>query len=234
MQTFINLPKKDSQELHKALYKNALQLKKDALILSNNNHSFASATSLLILSSEEAIKSILVLLHFNGYHVYDIKDVKKLFRDHKIRHQIAQLIEMGQGLFKSIKKWKEQKQYNKINTNIKWLDSALNGLGNLVNAAEPFLQTKGRIEKLEEFNTIKNKGFYVDFKGELLVPEKEINEQDFYEVKAITERIFRFYKGLSILHHPQMKYHFPEGKIENLKADLKLFINDALKEYKFN
>ena len=84
MNTFINLSVQQSKGIDYSIYKNARQLRKDALLIAETNKSFSSATSLLILSSEEVIKSILVLLHSQSYKTYLIKDSKRFFKDHRI------------------------------------------------------------------------------------------------------------------------------------------------------
>ena len=62
MNGFINLTAQKSKDIDCIIYKNARQLRKDALLIVEVNKSYSSATSLLILSSEEVIKAILVLL----------------------------------------------------------------------------------------------------------------------------------------------------------------------------
>ncbi len=86
--TFINLSKEKSKGLHLNIFENAKQLKFDSSILADINKSYSSASSLLILSSEEIIKAILVLLHTIGYRVYLLKDAKGFFKNHEIRHSL--------------------------------------------------------------------------------------------------------------------------------------------------
>ena len=65
MNTFINLSAIQSKGFDEAIFKNAKQLKKDAILIAANNKSYSSATSLLVLSSEEVIKAILVFCYAN-------------------------------------------------------------------------------------------------------------------------------------------------------------------------
>ena len=78
--TFINLSKEKSKDLHLDIFENAKSLKSDSSVLVIVNESYSSASSLLILSSEEVIKAILVLLHSQGYKVYLLKDAKGFFK----------------------------------------------------------------------------------------------------------------------------------------------------------
>lgn len=79
MKKFIDLNPNESKGLDIYLFNNAKKLKENAILIANKNKSYSSATSLLILSSEEIIKAILVLLHSKGYNVYQLKDAKKFF-----------------------------------------------------------------------------------------------------------------------------------------------------------
>ncbi len=101
MSGFLNQSPLKSKKLHEPIYKNAQKLRRDAILVANTNKSFSTATSLLVLSSEEIIKAILVLLHSEDFNVYKIKDAKKFFSDHKIRHELAQLLELINGLVES-------------------------------------------------------------------------------------------------------------------------------------
>lgn len=233
MNTFINLSAQKSKGIDYNIYKNARQLRKDALLISENNKSFSSATSLLILSSEEVIKSILVLLHSQGYKTYLIKDSKKFFKDHRIRHQMAQLIELSIGLLESFDKKESNEPVSLIKTKSDFWNRLLNGLFEIALASKPLENSVERIKILTEFDNKKNQGFYVDFRDRLLIPQIEITKTDFIETKIVVDRIFRFYKGLKILFHPNIKNHYKEENLEILKNQLRVFIDEALKDYSF-
>ncbi|WP_157503211.1 AbiV family abortive infection protein [Mangrovimonas xylaniphaga] len=232
MNSFFNLSAKQSIGLDKPIYNNALRLRKDANLIAGKNQSFSTATSLLILSSEEVIKAILVFLHSQGYKVYRLQDSKKFFRDHKIRHQLSQLIETGYGLLESSMKLKESPKAI-ANTKIRWLNSAINELGRIAGALEPFVQTSERIEKLNGFNDSKNNGLYVGFKNGLMVPSEMITKDYFEEVQEIIERTFKFYKMLRVLHNPMIFNHRSPKEINQLKAYLHDFIDKALMDFSF-
>ncbi|CAL2104215.1 AbiV family abortive infection protein [Tenacibaculum sp. 190130A14a] len=230
---FPNLTPEESKGIDKLIYKNALQLKKDAISIAENRKSYSSATSILILSSEEVIKSILVLLHSEGYNVYKLKETHKFFFDHKIRHQITQLIEMGSGIVKSLINYKEQEPTKLLKTKINWLDNLVNGFFDVVKAASPLIDANNRIEKLQKFNDLKNQGLYVDYKNTLLVPQSEITVNTYKETLKITENIFSFNKGLRILFHQEFKNHMDISQINRVKNLLKDLIDEALKDFSF-
>lgn len=233
MNSFINLSVQQSKGIDYSIYKNARQLRKDALLIAETNKSFSSATSLLILSSEEVIKSVLVMLHSQGYKTYLIKDSKKFFSDHRVRHQLAQLMELSIGILESIEKKASNKPVTLLKTKSEFWNGLVNGILEIALASKPFLDSAQRVKKLMEFNDKKNQGLYVDFRDKLLIPEIEISERDFIETKLIVNRIFNVYKGLKIIFHPRVQNHFKNDDIEFLKNQLHVFIDEALKDYSF-
>ena len=233
MSRFLNISPKKSKVLHEPIYKNALKLKKDALLIAEINKSFPSATSLLILSSEEVIKSILVLLHSQGYKTYLIKDSKKFFSDHRVRHQLAQLMELSTGILESIEQKKSNEPVTLLKTKSEFWNGLVNGILEIALASKPLLDSAQRVKKLMEFNDTKNQGLYVDFRDKLLIPKIEISESDFIETRLIVNRIFNIYKGLKIIFHPKVQNHFKNEDIEFLKNQLRALIDEALKDYSF-
>lgn len=233
MSRFLNISPKNSKVLHEPIYKNALKLRKDALLIAEVNKSFPSATSLLILSSEEVIKSILVLLHSQGYKTYLIKDSKKFFSDHRVRHQLAQLMELSTGILESIEKKESNEPVTLLKTKSEFWNGLVNGILEIALASKPFLDSAQRVKKLMEFNDKKNQGLYVDFRDKLLIPQIEISESDFIETRLIVNRIFNVYKGLKIIFHPKVQNHFKNDDIELLKKQLRVFVDEALKDYSF-
>lgn len=233
MKQFIHLTSKESKGLDISIYKNALLLKKDAFLIAKIRKSYSSATSLLILSSEEAIKSVLIRLHAEEYNIYKLKESSKFFRDHKIRHQMAQLIEMGSGLIESMMKYEEQEPSKLLNTKVSWLDDLVNGAIDLVKAASPLLDSTENIKELQGFNDLKNKGFYVDYRDSLMLPQNEVTEAIYNRTLFLTERVFKFSKLVRILFHEQLEKHMPIQEIDKNKDLLKDFIDDAMKDFLF-
>lgn len=233
MNTFINLSAQQSKGTDYSIYKNARQLRKDALLIAELNKSFPSATSLLILCSEEVIKSILVLLHSQGYKTYLIKDSKKFFSDHRVRHQLAQLMELSIGILESFEKKASNEPVTLLKTKSEFWNELVNGILEIALASKPFLDSAQRVKKLMEFNDKKNQGLYVDFRDKLLIPQIEISERDFIETKLIVNRIFNVYKGLKIIFHPKVQNHFKNDDIDLLKNQLRVFVDEALKDYSF-
>ncbi|MEL0457344.1 AbiV family abortive infection protein [Flavobacteriaceae bacterium SZ-1-7] len=234
MKTFINLSSKESKDVHFSIYKNALQLKSDAMLLAKNKASYSSATSLLVLSTEEVIKSILVCLHSENYNVYKLKEAGKFFKDHKIRHQIIQLIEMGSGLFESAMKYHDRIPAKFLKTKLSWFDDLINGAIDIISSAKPFLEATNRIERLEGFNEMKNNGFYVNYRDGLILPQETITKEIYEETLLIADRVFRFSKMVRILFNNQIENHLSKNEIDEIKQKLRFFIDDALGDFSFN
>lgn len=233
MKQFLHLSPEETKGLDVLIYKNALQLKKDAMLIAASRKSYSSATSMLILSSEEAIKSVLVRLHAEHYNTYKLKEAGKFFKDHKIRHQIAQLIEMGSGLIESLMKYDEQQPTKLLNTKIKWLDGLVNGLIDLAHAAKPFLDSTERVKALQAFNDLKNKGFYVDYRDRQILPQNEVTESIYNRTLLITERVFKFNKIVRIIFHEKLENHMSLEEINKWKIILEDLIDNGMKEFSF-
>jgi len=96
-----------------------------------------------------------------------------------------------------------------------------------------FYNSAKRIEKLEGFNDLKNKGFYVGFSDGLLNPEVDITKEDFFEVKNITDRMTRFYRLVNFIYNPVPKGMPLDPRKEEIKNQLKVFVNEALSDFSF-
>ncbi|SFG22628.1 abortive infection protein, AbiV family [Salegentibacter agarivorans] len=223
MQTFFTLSSKQAKDFDKPLYVNARDLLRDASLLVDKNNSYNRATSLLVLSLEELVKAILVKMHSESLQVYDLKDAKFFFSQHKIRHQVAQLLEMGYAFYEAVEKW--QKKGRK---------GPLQSAGKLLQVLLIAISTNERIKKLKKFNDYKNNGFYVGYRDRLLDPKQEIGESEFYEVKEAWQRCRHFYKLLCIIYHPKLENHLSRNRINEIHGDLELFINEAMSEYSFS
>jgi AbiV family abortive infection protein len=222
--TFLNLSPKDSKGFDKPLYKNALSLKRDAILIAEKRKSYSSASSLLILSTEECVKSILVLLHSENYKIYRIKEAKNIFSDHVFRHHIAMLIEVALTIFENWYK-KEQSKKNKLfNSKIKLFEN----LKNIIVLFDKILKTKANVDYLQEFNNIKNKGFYVDYRDGLIDPNIEVTIIEYNKILKITNRVFKFNKLLRILFHKKIENHMEKVKIVKWEENIREFIDHGM------
>ncbi|MFC4267512.1 AbiV family abortive infection protein [Polaribacter marinivivus] len=234
MRKFLNLFPKDSKGLDKPIYRNALNLKRDAIFIAEKRESYSTSTALLILSAEECIKSILVLLHSENFRIYEIKDSKKFFYDHVIRHQIGMFVIMGlefQTVFNNEFNLDPAKVQNLKSKNF---GDLLSITEDILKKLEPLYNATNRdIEYLQEFNEIKNNGFYVDYRDRLIVPKEKITFEDYSKTLKINNKIFKFNKQLRILFHEKIENHMEKKKIEEAKNYIKEIIDDGMKIVKF-
>ncbi len=90
-----------------------------------------------------------------------------------------------------------------------------------------------RIEGIKKFNELKNAGFYVDYRNEILIPQRTVNKEDYISILDTSNRLTMFYKQLRILFHPSIIKHLSNDKIMEIKNGLHIFINEALKDFSF-
>ena len=230
MNTFINLSAIQSKGFDDAIFKNAKQLKKDAILIATNNKSYSSATSLLILSSEEVIKAILVLLHSQEYKVYQIKDARKFFTDHKVRHEVATILEFLNGIEAGLMTIDQKKEVLEVvsSNNDSFLTKLKNGLNSVKDFLEPISKSLERIKVVQEFDALKNKGLYVDYKDQLIIPKTAIKHYTFRKTKDSVDQIFKHYKIIKLLFHPKLKNHLSHEEINKTKTGLKTLIDGLL------
>lgn len=228
MQTFLNLSAKQAKDIDQPIFENAQELFQNASLIAEQAKSYSNATSLLILSLEETIKAIIIKLHSEGLKIYKIDGVQKFVNDHKIRHQIAQLIETGSGLVEVYESWIESKnkppKFKK-----KWLNNITNGL----QAALKFNETFQRVEKLKKFNDLKNQGLYAGYSNGLILPKDGVTEKDFEEVKEIVKRTFKFYQLLKIIYNSDSNNTLNNQRFNFIKIQLKTFVDEVLNEFSF-
>lgn len=230
MNTFINLSAIQSKGIDEAIFKNAKQLKKDALLIAVGNKSYSSATALLVLSSEEVIKAVLVLLHSQEYKVFQIKDARKFFTDHKVRHEIATILEFLNGIATGLDSIGKKDEVPELvtNTNDDFLAKLKNGLKAVRDFLEPISNSLERINEVQEFDTLKNKGLYVDFKDQLIIPQVAIKQYKYKQTKDSVEQIFKYYKIIKLLFHPKLQNHIAVEEINTTKKGLKVLIDGLL------
>lgn len=233
MSSFLNISRKEAKKIHFEVYANAASLKKDALTLVTRNNSFGSATSLMILSSEELVKAILLCLHGEGYEIHKLKDAKRFYKNHEVRHQIVQLLEVGSSIYESIKKYDEQRANPKFSIKNKFWNNIINGLSIAAEISGTAIKSTEKIKMLQNFNNLKNAGLYSDYIDTFQTPKKCINQSDFENVRTISETLKIHYKQLRILHHPRASKLISNQELVQYKETLQIFIDKAINDFEF-
>ena len=110
------------------------------------------------------------------------------------------LIETGMSLFDTIDNWENRKLKKQIsNTKKKWLNNTLQFLSDAAFVLSNVSTAINRIEGIKKFNDLKNAGFYVDYRNEILIPQKTVNKEDYNSILDTSNRLIIFYKQLRIL-----------------------------------
>ena len=233
MKQIINLDRSSLDNLSNELFINANSLKKDSEVLFSVRNSISSANSLLILSSEEIIKAILVLMYKEGYEVHKMKEANKFFKDHKIRHQIAKIVDLTISLFEAGEIWEKKRNNPRFKSKYKLLNVIGNFILDIGDTLEPIANSNDRIKKLEKFNDDKNKGFYVDFRNEIISPQYNKDKSTYEENLIIVERLLRFFKAFRLINNPKVKERYQKEflEIEEMLKHTKKIINENIKDF---
>jgi len=172
--------------------KNASSLQKVAKMAAESNE-FGMACSLNILSAEEALKAIFLVLKSN-YPENDIEGFDKIFRSHKFKHDyIVDFLILNDSMQAINLKWINQiepklnsfmdliKDYpieipnelHSVKAEIEWLK----------NKSEEKIDLEGVLSWLKTANNDKNRGFYVD-----ILKDEWQSPQDFDNKKYAVEK----------------------------------------------
>ena len=223
MNGFINLSREKSKGLDLMVLNNSKKLYKEALLLSNNN-SYSTASSLLILSLEECIKAFYILLHIQGIDVYKSKVAKKIFTNHSVRHDVAKSIEMVIGIIEIINNYSTpEAELN--SSNAKRILKIIKGF---LRSSLIIIDMSIRIEKIGNFNKIKNNGFYVDYSDQLIIPNEHVGQKEFYSLLEIYLRMNKSYRFFKLISNQNFLEKFVRGDSEELKMKIIRTVNQYI------
>lgn len=178
---FMVLSQVDCVEAYKELFLNADSLYNDAKLLANNA-SYGRASSLLIHSTEETIKGLILFLDGHGFQFRNkVSGISNLFDNHQLRYVIAMFISFLH-IFSEDLKYFRNKVLNEPNFIFELAK-------NKEKTKDIFLQyAKKKIKIINhEINWFSNleylrqDGFYVDYVDEIKTP-LHINKTEFEEV----------------------------------------------------
>jgi AbiV family abortive infection protein len=163
---------------------------------------YGAATSHLLISVEESIKSIIVFMDTQGFDFRSVKGIDTIFRNHRIRFFIAYIMFavgiVGEDLIKLLKKIKENpsllEDYMKLLIKEDDLPIALKWY--FLRKAILLRKEKALFEKADLFRQI---GFYADFNEEVNSPQTMSKEtynmiyERMLKVKKFTASFIRSY-----------------------------------------
>lgn len=232
--TFLTLDKNESLEVSIHTIQNAIVLQETAKYAAGNNN-FGVATSLMILSIEEVIKAQVLFFQGVGIRVHRIKDANKIFSSHKDKHQIASLLQFSKIIEGFINASNYEPKEKKYKTGVRFMDSFLGGLQEVINVLEPFSlisksieQMSDNVEWLEKANDIKNWGFYVDYKSEVKLPQ-DITFNTFEKASSINRECFDLYRIIKLSYEKITDSEGKEILIKSINNDLLPQIENFLK-----
>ncbi|WP_461516963.1 AbiV family abortive infection protein [Porticoccus sp.] len=178
---------------------NAHKLFESAELLGKQEH-FSTATSLMILATEECIKSYALLSRVISLKKWD-SELQKYFRNHQHKHNLGGLLlligSIGEEVFEeviavtndtSIPREKEKETFlRRIHENLKKQTNS---------PSEEFLATVKWHENADE---LKKRGFYVDFTNKKWISPSSVTEETYAANKSVAKK-FLWFMQLTIDH----------------------------------
>lgn len=190
--TFNGLTKEECLMVYPRLVENSDNLLDSAKLLSNAGY-FGTSISHLVLSSEEIVKGLVIFLDGKGLQIRRVKHLNKIFYNHLPRHSFAlffylimkiliPIIKLGEKFTKHfVIKSKSDKSILSGDDYIKLSNKDPKLLLENVYGMSTFSLTKRGLLSVDfwtEADNLKMRGFYVDYKNELLLPSN-INKTEY-------------------------------------------------------
>jgi AbiV family abortive infection protein len=181
---FSSLTKAECAEAYKEMFANAESEWQAALSLAKSGK-HGNATSLMIISIEEYVKSLLIFFDSHGFHFRTTKGVGVFFRNHQIRYLIAFVMAVMNHFGEEMKRFLLNIKENP--EKIKSLHAAFKEDDNYIEKRFGYYLRRKLVEIIIEFRWFKGadlfrqKGFYCDYRDFLRTP-LHITEVEFKEV----------------------------------------------------
>ena len=194
--TIINISNSECAKIYPIISKNGADLLKVSN-LSAGIGRHGIALSLLILGAEEYVKAIVILLKTNDVRVFDVPEIRQVFRDHKKKHEVATFIELANIIEPLIKlsDWNENRKRRK---QLPFWERLMQNLKDLSEALQPFQQISESYNWWEYADEYKKRGFYVDYKNNLQTPNDFIIK-DYEQAEAAVKRLIKSYRIINII-----------------------------------
>ena len=192
--------------------------------ISEQKEKYGIAISLLILGAEEYCKAILILLRAYSVKVFEIKELRKAFSDHKKKHEVAILIEVINLIEYIISPgYCYQKPKKKESGTFREIFSA-----NTFGIFKMFKSVKLIAESIDwwgKADYFKNRGFYVDFDDKLLTPD-DFEKNDYVKALLVVTQLKRSYRKLNIAFN-RMSTKRRNELVIDLNQGIKLYIENT-------
>lgn len=217
--TIINVSNNECENIYHVISKNGADLLKVSK-LSADIGRHGIALSLLILGAEEYVKAIVLLLKANGVRVFDVPEIRQVFRDHKKKHEVATFIEIANIIEPLIKltNWNEKRKRRK---QLPFWEKFSQNLKDLSDALQPFQQISESYNWWEKADEYKKRGLYVDYNNKLQTPNDFI-VKDYIQAGNVVKRLIRSYRIMNIIFN-----RLPN----NVQKELVVTFNSGIKLY---
>lgn len=246
--TFFNISQQECLRYYGELLENSERHFKAAEQLAATGE-YGIAVSLKILGSEELVKAMIIYLDGSGLRIRQVDGVKKLFKDHKIRHFFASLFVMMvtviRPMFEMLTRFRELLHNPEARVTMNQLERALfdDDIEKATQIAADWEESNGRslaervgeqVDFWSDADEYKMKGFYVDYTQTLVSP-KHLTEEDYRIAKEATN--FFKLECMRIINYLNQLQEGEKGKfVKALNKDNRLYdlIKQMIEGFKAN
>lgn len=192
---FMVLSKTECLNASKHLLENAESLYNDAVLLAGNN-SYGRATSMLIHSTEETMKALILFLDSKGFQFRNkVSGINNLFVNHSLRYGLAMIVSVLHVFSEDLNKFLQNVRNDpqsiiELHKNKKVLENKF--FEYFKNKIKIVLQEVIWFSKAE---FLRQDGFYVDYVNEIKTP-LNINKKDYEDVLLRIDGMRTFVTGL--------------------------------------
>lgn len=187
--SFFSVPREELLKFYPAIKSNSQSQYNVGLKLAAEGNN-GPAISHLLISTEEMIKALIVVLDAKGFNFRNIKGMNVFFKNHEIRFFVGYLIFImtlfGEDLVKAMSKMREDPK--SINLHALYFDKPRLNLKLKWYFLRKFIVINKEMHWFSKAEVFRQNGFYVDMKGDLVSPLK-LTDKEFNEAKERLEKI---------------------------------------------
>jgi AbiV family abortive infection protein len=179
--TFMVLTKAECIVASNHLLQNAESFYNDARLLANNN-SFGHATSLLIQSTEETMKALILFLDGKGFQFRrSVKGINNFFVNHKLRYGLAMIMSIMYTFSEDLKLlfriiMRDPYAFEYLNDKRQQMENFV-----VTYLKRKILIVLNEVEWFSKAEFLRQDGFYVDFMDDIKTP-LQISKADYEDV----------------------------------------------------
>jgi AbiV family abortive infection protein len=207
----MTLSKAEKLKVATELFSNANKKRSSSIKVLNDDK--ASAVSLQILSMEEDIKGLILVLDYYGFPLLkEVKDVHNIFKNHKLRYITGLILSVTNLILDDLK------QLNKMTRDTNRLKRYQIDSDFLLNdfvrySVNRIATIKKEVDLFSRMEKIRQKAMYVDFRDEISSPQN-ISEKDF---ELVSERVVIINKSIQRLKKMLEIELISKGSIKDIK-----------------